>query len=56
MVLGLMSKSLMLFEFVFGVRSGSCFIPLHEAVQFSQHHLWTLFLSPLCVLGLFVVN
>lgn len=55
-VLGLMSKSLMLFEFVFGVRSGSCFIPLHEAVQFSQHHLWTLFLSPLCVLGLFVVN
>ena len=38
---GLTFRSLIHFEFIFayGVRKSSNFILLHEAVQFSQHHL-----------------
>ena len=40
-VSGLTFRSLIHFEFIFvyGVRKCSNFILLHEAVQFSQHHL-----------------
>ena len=40
-VYGLMFRSLIYFEFtfVYCVRECSNFIPLHVAVQFSQHHL-----------------
>ena len=39
-VSGLISRSLIHLEFIFvdGVRECSNFIPLHVAVQFSQHH------------------
>ena len=41
MVLNLTSKSLIKFEFVFeyAIRRWSKFIILHEAIQFSKHHL-----------------
>ena len=41
MVSGLTLRSIIDFEliFVYGVRKWSCFILLHVAVQFSQHHL-----------------
>ena len=40
-VSGLTFRSLIRFEFIFvyGVQNCSNFIPLHMAVQFSQHHL-----------------
>ena len=40
-LIGLTFRSLIHFEFIFvyGVREYSNFIPLHVAVQFSQHHL-----------------
>ena len=40
-VLGLMFRTLIHFEliFVYGVRQGSNFIPLHVNIQFSQHQL-----------------
>ena len=42
-------RSLIHFEFIFvhGVKECSNFILLHVAVQFSQHHLLYIFLSPL---------
>ena len=55
-VSGLIIRSLIHFEFIFiyGVRECSNFIPLHVAVQFSQHHLlkrmsfrYCIFLPPL---------
>uniref|UniRef100_A0A8D1FBK3 Uncharacterized protein n=1 Tax=Sus scrofa TaxID=9823 RepID=A0A8D1FBK3_PIG len=53
-VSGLMSKSLIHFEFIFvyGVRKCSNFILLHVAVQFSQHHL----LNRLSFYPLYILN
>ena len=62
-VSGLTFKSLIHFEFTFVccVRKYSNFILLHEAVQFSQHHLLKrpslprcIFLPPLSKMGLFL--
>ena len=58
-VSGLTFRHLIHFEFIFvyGVRKYSNFIPLHVAVQFSQHHLLKrLSLLPLCILASFVKN
>ena len=58
MVSGLTFKSLNHFElmFVYGVREWSHFIVLQVTVQLSQDHLLKTILSPLYILGSFVVN
>ena len=50
-VYGLTFKSLIHFEFIFvyGVWKCSNFIPLHEAVQFSQNHLFKRLSLPHCI-------
>ena len=50
-VSGLTFRSLIHFQFifVFGVRTCSNFIPLHVAVQFSQHHLLKRLSLPHCI-------
>ena len=50
-VSGLRFRSLIQFEFIFvyGVRKYSSFIPLHMAVQFSQHHLLKRLSLPHCI-------
>jgi len=56
-VFGLTFKSLVHFEFIFvyGVRRCSSFIPLHAAVQFSQHqHTKEAVFSLLYILASFV--
>ena len=51
MVSGFTFKYLILFEliFVYGAMQFSCFILLHMAVQFSQHHLLKRLSFPLCI-------
>ena len=50
-VSGLTFRSFIHFEFIFvyGVRKCSNFIPLHVAVQFSQHHLLKRLSLPHCI-------
>ena len=56
MVLGLIFKSLIHFEFIFvySVRKCSGYILLHVALQFSQHHLLYRLFSPMYILASFV--
>ena len=51
-------RSLIRFEFisVYGGRECSNFIPLHAAVQFSQHHLLKRLFFALCILASFVID
>uniref|UniRef100_A0A8D1Z8I1 Uncharacterized protein n=2 Tax=Sus scrofa TaxID=9823 RepID=A0A8D1Z8I1_PIG len=57
-VSGLISRSLIHFEFIlgYGVRECSNFILFHVAVQFSQHPIEQAVLSPLCILASFVID
>ena len=48
-VLTFMSSIHFEFIFVYGVRRSSNFIPLHVAVQFSQHHLFQRLYLPHCI-------
>ena len=48
-VSGLTFTSLIHFEFIFGVRKCSSFIPLHIPVQFSKHHLLKSLSLPHCI-------